>query len=108
MLRHVRLAQRPAEMKQRVPETPISGPGAGGRVGAAGGTLHAYVARQMGMARKPPEDEDPREALLKYAEEAEKHPYWVAPAYKLWVPTVLFKYFSFKNVKLPGTGKVFG
>jgi hypothetical protein len=26
-------------------------------------------------------NEDPREAILKYAEEAEKNPYWVAPAY---------------------------
>jgi hypothetical protein len=27
-------------------------------------------------------DEDPREALLKYADKAESDPYWVAPAYK--------------------------
>uniref|UniRef100_A0A915JPV3 WD repeat-containing protein 70 n=1 Tax=Romanomermis culicivorax TaxID=13658 RepID=A0A915JPV3_ROMCU len=82
MLRYVRLQQRPAGMKSKVPETPISGPGAGGRVGAAGGTLHSYVARQMGLARKQLDDEDPREAILKHAEAAAKDPYWVTPAYK--------------------------
>jgi WD repeat-containing protein 70 len=34
-------------------------------------------------------DVDPREAILKYAEEAEKDPYWVAPAYKNTQPTLL-------------------
>ena len=33
-------------------------------------------------------DEDPREAILKFAEKAESDPYWIAPAYKECVRAV--------------------
>lgn len=35
-------------------------------------------------------NEDPREAILKHAEEAAKNPYWVAPAYKKTQPVPVF------------------
>ncbi|KAJ1904970.1 hypothetical protein IWQ60_012364, partial [Tieghemiomyces parasiticus] len=35
-------------------------------------------------------DEDPREALLKYAKEAEENPYWIAPAYQQNQPKPVF------------------
>jgi len=28
------------------------------------------------------DDQDPREAILRFAKEAEENPYWIAPAYK--------------------------
>ncbi|KRZ76177.1 WD repeat-containing protein 70 [Trichinella papuae] len=85
MLRAVRYAQRPPP-KNRVPELPVSGPGERGRIGAAGSTLHSFVARQMGLSRKIDDNEDPREAILKHAKAAEENPYWVAPAYKKTQP----------------------
>lgn len=82
MLRAVRQIGK-SSTKSKAPEAPVSGPGQGGRLGAAGGTLHSYVARQLGLQKKQfDDDEDPREAILKHAEEAERNPYWVAPAYK--------------------------
>lgn len=81
MLRAVRNADKPST-KSKAPEPPVTGPGAGGRLGAAGGTLHSYIARQLGMRQKVDDEEDPREAILKFAKDAEENPYWIAPAYK--------------------------
>ncbi|PVV03976.1 hypothetical protein BB560_001530 [Smittium megazygosporum] len=53
----------------RRPELPVKGQGKGGVIGT---------------------NEDPREALLKYAAAAEESPYWVAPAYKKRQPKPIF------------------
>ncbi|KAL1691914.1 WD40-repeat-containing domain protein [Schizophyllum commune] len=61
--------------KSRRPELPITGPGKGGRVGASA-TQHVV----QNLIRDSTRDEDPREALLKYAEAGAKDPKWTAGA----------------------------
>ncbi|KIY51398.1 WD40 repeat-like protein [Fistulina hepatica ATCC 64428] len=56
--------------KSRRPELPVTGPGKGGRVGASA-TQHVV----QNLVRDTTRDEDPREALLKYAN---AEPQWTA------------------------------
>ncbi|KAF8213315.1 WD40-repeat-containing domain protein [Mycena galopus ATCC 62051] len=58
--------------KARRPELPVTGPGRGGRVGASA-TQHVV----QNLVRDTTRDEDPREALLKYAN-TEKDPLWTS------------------------------
>ena len=55
--------------------------GQGGRVASCGSTLSSYVIRNMGLSKRVEDDQDPREAILKYAKEAAEDPYWISPAY---------------------------
>ncbi|KZW01930.1 transcription factor [Exidia glandulosa HHB12029] len=64
--------------KLRRPELPVSGPGRGGRVGASA-TQHVV----KNLVRDTTRDEDPREALLKYAQLADTDPRWT----KAWRET---------------------
>ncbi|WFD29674.1 hypothetical protein MSPP1_000684 [Malassezia sp. CBS 17886] len=57
----------------RMPERPIAGPGRGGRIGAA-----ETQSMVRGIWQDQLRDEDPREALLKYAEKAKKDPKWTS------------------------------
>jgi hypothetical protein len=57
--------------KSKRPELPVTGPGRGGRVGASA-TQHVV----QNLVRDTTRDEDPREALLKYAALAEEDPQW--------------------------------
>ncbi|KAH7908264.1 hypothetical protein BJ138DRAFT_1103658 [Hygrophoropsis aurantiaca] len=57
--------------KSRRPELPVTGPGRGGRVGASA-TQHVV----QNLVRDTTRDEDPREALLRYAKLAEDDPQW--------------------------------
>jgi len=57
----------------RRPELPVTGPGKGGRVGASA-TQHIV----QNLVRDTTRDEDPREALLKYAKMADEDPQWTA------------------------------
>ncbi|KAK1229395.1 hypothetical protein PQX77_007572 [Marasmius sp. AFHP31] len=59
--------------KSRRPELPVTGPGKGGRVGASA-TQHVV----QNLVRDNTRDEDPREALLKYAKAGEEDPQWTA------------------------------
>ncbi|KAH7883907.1 hypothetical protein F5I97DRAFT_1930123 [Phlebopus sp. FC_14] len=59
--------------KSRRPELPVTGPGKGGRVGASA-TQHVV----QNLVRDTTRDEDPREALLKYARLAEEDPQWTS------------------------------
>ncbi|KAG6845665.1 hypothetical protein H0H87_005872 [Tephrocybe sp. NHM501043] len=59
--------------KSRRPELPVTGPGKGGRVGASA-TQHVV----QNLVRDTTRDQDPREALLKYAEKSESDPQWTA------------------------------
>ncbi|VEN41924.1 unnamed protein product [Callosobruchus maculatus] len=68
-------------VKSRRPDLPITS-GQGGRVASSGGTLSSYVIRNLGLSKRVDDDQDPREAILKYAKEAEENPYWITPAYK--------------------------
>lgn len=77
-------------VKSRRPDLPITSHGQGGRVASSGGTLSSYVIRNLGLSKRVDDDQDPREAILKYAKEAEENPYWIAPAYKKTQPTPIF------------------
>lgn len=68
-------------MKSKRPDLPITA-GSGGRVVASGSTLSSYVIRNLGLSKSIKDDKDPREAILRYAKEAEENPIWVTPAYK--------------------------
>jgi len=70
--------------KSRRPELPVTGPGRGGRVGASA-TQHLV----QHLVRDTTRDIDPREALLKYADAANKDPQWTA-AWKVNQPTPVF------------------
>lgn len=77
-------------VKSRRPDLPIS-QGSGGRVASSGSTLSSYVIRNLGLSKKVEDDQDPREAILKYAKEAAENPYWVTPAYKKTQPKTIFQ-----------------
>ncbi|KAJ8975507.1 hypothetical protein NQ317_010622 [Molorchus minor] len=68
-------------VKSRRPDLPITS-GQGGRVASSGGTLSSYVIRNLGLSKRVNDEQDPREAILKYAKDAEENPYWITPAYK--------------------------
>ncbi|KAH8120239.1 hypothetical protein DFH11DRAFT_1500401, partial [Phellopilus nigrolimitatus] len=59
--------------KSKRPELPVTGPGRGGRVGASA-TQHVV----QNLFRDTTRDQDPREALLKYADLADKDPQWTS------------------------------
>ncbi|PSN55116.1 Gastrulation defective protein 1 [Blattella germanica] len=77
-------------VKSRRPDLPISS-GQGGRVATSGGTLSSYVIRNLGLSKRVEDDQDPREAILRYAKEAAENPYWVSPAYNKTQPTPIFQ-----------------
>lgn len=76
-------------VKSRRPDLPITS-GQGGRVASSGGTLSSFVIRNLGLSKKIEDDQDPREAILKFAKDAEENPYWIAPAYKKTQPKTIF------------------
>ncbi|XP_010540925.1 PREDICTED: WD repeat-containing protein 70 [Tarenaya hassleriana] len=77
--------------KAHKPEIPITGPGHGGRVGTTSGSLLTqYLLKQGGMIKETWMEEDPREAILKYAEVAAKDPKFIAPAYSQTQPQPIF------------------
>ncbi|KAF8895046.1 transcription factor [Gymnopilus junonius] len=69
--------------KSRRPELPVTGPGKGGRVGASA-TQHVV----QNLVRDTTRDVDPREALLRYADE-DKDPQWTK-AWKVNQPQPVF------------------
>lgn len=76
-------------VKSRRPDLPITS-GQGGRVASSGGTLSSYVIRNLGLSKKIEDDQDPREAILKFAKDAKENPYWITPAYKNTQPKTIF------------------
>ncbi|XP_064551954.1 gastrulation defective protein 1 homolog [Drosophila montana] len=76
-------------VKSKRPDLPITS-GQGGRVASSGGTLSSYVIRNLGLSKRVDDDQDPREAILKYAKDAAENPYWIAPAYKQTQPKAIF------------------
>ncbi|KAF9915227.1 hypothetical protein BX616_006633 [Lobosporangium transversale] len=68
------------------PEMPLTGPGRGGKVGSS--TIqHVLTNVVKDMTR----EEDPRAALLKYADVVEKDPQWITPAYKKNQPKPVYQ-----------------
>lgn len=77
--------------KSHKPELPITGPGHGGRVGSTKGSLLTqYLLKEGGLIKETWMDEDPREAILKYADAAAKDPKYIAPAYSQTQPQPIF------------------
>lgn len=70
--------------KSRRPELPVHGPGKGGRVGASA-TQHVV----QNLVRDTMRDEDPREALLRFADKADQDPQWTK-AWKANQPKPVF------------------
>ncbi len=77
-LKRARIKARKDPIKSHLPTLPIDGPGQGGRLGS--GITQAIMAERLPSAST--RDEDPREALLKYAKAAEENPMFITPAYK--------------------------
>lgn len=75
-------------VKSHRPDLPITS-GQGGRVASSGGTLSSYVIRNLGLSKRVDDDQDPREAILKYAKEAAENPYWITPAYAKTQPVAV-------------------
>lgn len=48
------------------------------------------MIRNLGLSKRVEDDQDPREAILKYAKEAEEDPYWIAPAYSKTQPKPIY------------------
>lgn len=69
----------------RMPERPVQGPGRGGRIGAAA-TQHLVQSIYQGNSR----DEDPREALLKYADKVKAEGPKFTAAWQETQPTPIF------------------
>uniref|UniRef100_A0A803PGG2 Uncharacterized protein n=1 Tax=Cannabis sativa TaxID=3483 RepID=A0A803PGG2_CANSA len=68
-----------------------SRPGFGGRIGTSQGSLLTqYLLKQGGMIKETWMDEDPREAILKFADVAAKEPKFIAPAYADTQPEPVF------------------
>uniref|UniRef100_A0AC35UG55 WD_REPEATS_REGION domain-containing protein n=1 Tax=Rhabditophanes sp. KR3021 TaxID=114890 RepID=A0AC35UG55_9BILA len=59
----------------------------------AGGTLHSYLARNMGIDRNKDlySEDDVRASILKHAEEAEKNPTYTGSAYGVTQPKTIFQ-----------------
>ncbi|ORX88421.1 WD40 repeat-like protein [Basidiobolus meristosporus CBS 931.73] len=80
----------------RRPDLPVKGPGRGGKVGA---NLTQHIMRDL--VKDTSRDEDPREAFLKHAKDAEEDPYWVAPAYKKHQPNPVFDKNKYDEDEMP-------
>ncbi|KAJ1682914.1 hypothetical protein LUZ63_010659 [Rhynchospora breviuscula] len=78
-------------LKSHKPDLPVNGPGFGGRVGTTKGSLLTqYLMKQGGLIKETWMDEDPREAILKYADAAAQDPKFIAPAYAETQPKPVF------------------
>ncbi|CAG8622128.1 8511_t:CDS:10 [Cetraspora pellucida] len=63
------------------PDLPVSGPGKGGKIGSS---LTQHIMKEL--IKDTTRDEDPREALLKFAEVSQNDPQWIGNAYKKTQP----------------------
>ena len=84
------IKDRKDPVKSHRPDLPLSGAGAGGRLAAAGKTFASFIAQQLGVKHKIDDNEDPREAILKFDKDAKENPYWVTPAYQQTQPKAIF------------------
>ncbi|KAG2393422.1 hypothetical protein C9374_006953 [Naegleria lovaniensis] len=68
---------------------PPQGPGFGGRINDS---FTHFLMKGMGVVHQNSEHENAREAILKHAEQAEKNPLFIAPAYQHTQPKPIFAY----------------
>lgn len=76
-LKRQRIKARQDPIASRRPDLPMEGHGVGGRIGSS-----VTQSIMKNLIKDTSRDEDPREALLKYAEVAEKDPRFITPAYQ--------------------------
>ena len=76
-------------LKSRKPEMPVNGPGAQGRLGDKG-SFTQYIMQHK--AKNTLLEEDPREAILKYAEKAKEGVQLVGRAYAKTAPVTPFQH----------------
>lgn len=87
-LKRMRERQRADPIASHRPEQPVaSGPGKGGRIGS---NVSQHIMKHIIQDRS--RDEDPREALLKYAKAAQENPMFIAPAYSKTQPKPIFSH----------------
>ena len=77
-------------IKSKRPDLPLGMKGTGGRVTSGGSTLHSWMAKQISVKNKD-DHIDPRERILRHAEESTKNPYWISPAYTKTQPEPVFQ-----------------
>ncbi|CAG8571241.1 21880_t:CDS:10, partial [Racocetra persica] len=63
------------------PDLPVNGPGKGGKIGSS---LTQHIMKEL--IKDTTRDEDPRQALLKFAEVSQSDPQWIGNAYKKTQP----------------------
>jgi len=95
--RRQREKARADPVKSHRPEAPQIGPGSKGRLGTS---VTAHIMQSL--VKKDKLYEDPREAILKYAKDAEENPYHFA-AYSKTQPKPIFDYSKEDEEKPPGT-----
>lgn len=66
--------------KSKLPERPVSGPGVNGKVSSCASFTAYYM--QGRLKGRTVREEDPRDAILKYAEKAKANPHFFGQAYK--------------------------
>ena len=77
-------------LKSKRPDLPLGMKGTGGRVTSGGSTLHSWMAQQISVKNKD-DHINPRERILRHAEESTKNPYWISPAYTKTQPKPVFR-----------------
>ena len=90
-LKRKREKEREQISVSRAPERPVGKQGKGGRLAEGGGSISSYVVKNLALERVDREVEDPRAAILKFADSAINKPFFVAPAYSQTQPHSLFK-----------------
>jgi len=77
-------------VKSHNPDPPQAIKGTGGKLAKGGSTLHSWMARQIAVKNKD-DHIDPRERILRHAQDSEDNPYWIAPAYAKTQPKPIFR-----------------
>ena len=77
-------------VKSKRPDLPLGMRGTGGRVTSGGSTLHSWMAKQISVKNKD-DHIDPRERILRHAQDSEQNPYWISPAYTKTQPKPVFQ-----------------
>ncbi|TKR81699.1 hypothetical protein L596_015530 [Steinernema carpocapsae] len=72
---------------------PNSKAGVGPKLAAAGGTLHSFIAKEIGTSRNKDflADTDIRASILRHADEAEADPQYITKAYRKTQPVPIFQ-----------------
>ena len=89
-LRVKKAAEKQKEKEANKPEYPMSGQYSKGSRFHNGGTIAQYIMKNS--AKNTMRDEDPREALLARASEAESNPLFVGLAYQHTQPKSIFNF----------------